>query len=315
LYQRLRLVPDAAAFVQAVDDVLAEHGSRGPNEWDIRSTSWEISPDLVLALVDRMRSSPDDESPDRRHDEVVADRDAVYAKVTAMMADNAEALGAFTLGVRSSAVHMAGRERCKTNMIKVLHEIRMAFRELALRHGLTMSELCMLTDSEVDAFIANPSAWFDTVRAREADYLTLHDIEVPFIVNGELPVPAISDLARKGSSSVARAAVGDVLHGMPGCPGIARGRARVVLDAADPFALEAGDVLIAPITDPAWTPLFVPATAVIVDVGALVSHAVIVSRELGIPCVVSCTDATRKIPNGALVEVNGHTGQITIVSY
>ena len=100
---------------------------------------------------------------------------------------------------------------------------------------------------------------------------------------------------------------------MPGCPGISRGIARVVLDSHDPSALEPGDVLIAPITDPSWTPLFVPASGVIVDVGAPLSHAIIVSRELGIPCVVSVTDATRRIPDGALVEVNGETGVITVI--
>jgi len=101
---------------------------------------------------------------------------------------------------------------------------------------------------------------------------------------------------------------------MSGCPGVARGRARVVLDSHDPTALEPGDVLIAPITDPSWTPLFVPAAGVIVDVGAPLSHAIIVSRELGIPCVVSVTDATRRIPDGALVEVNGDTGTVTVIS-
>jgi pyruvate,water dikinase len=72
-------------------------------------------------------------------------------------------------------------------------------------------------------------------------------------------------------------------------------------------------VLVAPITDPAWTPLFVPAAAVVVDVGAQISHAVIVSRELGIPCVVSVTGATRRIPDGALVEVDGDAGTVTMV--
>jgi pyruvate,water dikinase len=86
-----------------------------------------------------------------------------------------------------------------------------------------------------------------------------------------------------------------------------------VLDPSDPGALEPGDVLIAPITDPAWTPLFVPAAAVVVDVGAQVSHAVIVSRELGIPCVVSVKDATRRIPDGALVDVDGTTGTVTVL--
>jgi pyruvate,water dikinase len=104
-----------------------------------------------------------------------------------------------------------------------------------------------------------------------------------------------------------------VLSGVPGAPGVATGRARVVLDPGDPLALEPGDVLIAPITDPAWTPLFVPAVAVVVNVGAVVSHAIIVSRELGIPCVVSVTDATKRIPDGALVTVDGSTGTVTLI--
>ena len=77
--------------------------------------------------------------------------------------------------------------------------------------------------------------------------------------------------------------------------------------------LEPGEVLVAPITDPAWTPLFLPSAAVVVNVGALMSHAVIVSRELGIPCVVSVEEATSRIPNGALVEVDGTAGTVTIL--
>jgi pyruvate,water dikinase len=86
----------------------------------------------------------------------------------------------------------------------------------------------------------------------------------------------------------------------------------VVLDPADPGALEPGDILIAPMTDPAWTPLFVPAAAVVVDVGAQLSHAVIVSRELGIPCVVSVTGGTLRIPDGAMVTVDGTAGTVTV---
>ncbi len=88
---------------------------------------------------------------------------------------------------------------------------------------------------------------------------------------------------------------------------------RVVTDSHDPTALEPGDVLVAPITDPSWTPLFVPASAVVVDVGAPLSHAIIVSRELGIPCVVSATDATKRIPDGARIQVDGDTGVVTIL--
>jgi pyruvate,water dikinase len=106
---------------------------------------------------------------------------------------------------------------------------------------------------------------------------------------------------------------GDVLIGAAGCAGVVRGRARVILDSSDPTALEPGDILVAPNTDPSWTPLFVPAGGVIVDVGAMNSHAVIVSRELGVPCAVSVVDATKRIPDGAMVELDGGAGTVTIL--
>ena len=79
-------------------------------------------------------------------------------------------------------------------------------------------------------------------------------------------------------------------------------------------ALKPGDILVAPITDPSWTPLFLATAGVIVDVGAVMSHSVIVARDLGIPCAVSVTDATKIIPDGALVELDGDTGTVTILS-
>jgi pyruvate,water dikinase len=119
--------------------------------------------------------------------------------------------------------------------------------------------------------------------------------------------------ARRDAAGEAPLGAGDALAGMPGCPGVIEGIARVVLDSHDPTALEPGDILVAPITDPSWTPLFVPAGGVVVDVGAMLSHAIIVSRELGIPCVVSATDATRRIPDGARIRVDGNTGVVTVL--
>ncbi len=87
----------------------------------------------------------------------------------------------------------------------------------------------------------------------------------------------------------------------------------MILDPSDPGALGVGEILVAPMTDPAWTPLFVAAAGVVVDVGAALSHAIIVSRELGIPCVVSVTGGTSRIPDGAEIEVDGAAGTVTIV--
>ena len=87
----------------------------------------------------------------------------------------------------------------------------------------------------------------------------------------------------------------------------------MVTDPSDPGDLGPGDVLIAPLTDPAWTPLFVPVEAIVVDVGGQMSHAVIVSRELGRPCVVAATDATTRIPDGAMIRVDGKAGTVTVL--
>jgi pyruvate,water dikinase len=102
------------------------------------------------------------------------------------------------------------------------------------------------------------------------------------------------------------------ITGMGVCSGEATGTARVITDPTDPGQLTPGDILVAPITDPAWTPLFLAAAGVVVDVGAQQSHAANVSRELGIPTVVSATEASSTIPDGATVTVNGSTGVVTV---
>ena len=106
--------------------------------------------------------------------------------------------------------------------------------------------------------------------------------------------------------------VGDELVGVPGSPGIVTGTARVITDPSDPKGLEPREILIAPVTDPSWTPLFIPAAGVVVEVGAPLSHSVIVSREFGIPCVTSVHAAVSKIPDGAVISINGSTGVVTI---
>ena len=131
----------------------------------------------------------------------------------------------------------------------------------------------------------------------------------PFIINGD--VPPLSQWSQRGST-VEPAEAGEELVGVPGSPGVVTGRARVVTDPGDPRGLEPGEILVAPITDPSWTPLFIPAAGVVVEVGAPLSHSVIVSREFGIPCVTGILDAVLKITDGAIISINGSTGTVTI---
>ena len=170
----------------------------------------------------------------------------------------------------------------------------------------------MLRKAEFDDFLADPKRVHRTRSVLVASSTASSSARAAVRVRRRTRLPCGVDAPGRDPGR-ARLEPGDSLTGLSGCPGVAEGRARVILDSHDPTALEPGDVLVAPITDPSWTPLFVPACAVVVDVGALQSHAIIVSRELGIPCVVSVTGATKAIPDGARVRVDGSTGTVTVL--
>jgi phosphoenolpyruvate synthase/pyruvate phosphate dikinase len=101
-----------------------------------------------------------------------------------------------------------------------------------------------------------------------------------------------------------------LLTGSSGSPGIARGPARIILDVSEFSKLKAGDILVAPVTNPAWTPLFQRAAAVVVDTGGSASHAAIVAREYGIPAVMGTMNGTKTLKDGQWIQVDGGRGQV-----
>jgi rifampicin phosphotransferase len=305
----------AASFIAAVDTFTYVHGSRGPNEWDPFSWSYESRPLLLLQAIERARHAGDESDPARTVAAGGAERQRLIEHYRGVFAENAEALGTFNAAVHSLGVFMAARERCKSSNIRAIGEVRECFLELgrrAVRNGHLAHErqTFMLVADEVDGFVADPASFRTTLAEREVDYLSLYDLEPPYSIVGT--VPPLGEWSKRGASSASRVQAGDVLTGVAGSPGIATGTARVMLDISDPTALEPGDILIAPSTDPSWTPLFLVAGAVITNIGAVGTHAVIVSRELGIPCVPSIADATSRIPDGATVTVDGSRGTVTI---
>jgi phosphohistidine swiveling domain-containing protein len=308
--------PDGDNFREEFAGFVFKYGARGPNEWEVREPTWEVEPELVLAAIDRMRLSPASSAPAGHNKELADERLRLIDEIAAMVESDPETHGQFLAGCRAAAVFMPGRERTKTNAVKLAQEIRMGLREYGRRmvergHWEKINDFGLLKIDELTATLDDPTAHVVELGERRATMAELAELQEPFVFVGT-PTP-LADYPRRDAAVVDIAGSGDELQGVPGCAGISRGIARVVLDSHDPSALEPGDVLVAPITDPSWTPLFVPASGVIVDVGAPLSHAIIVSRELGIPCVVSVTDATKRIPDGALVEVNGETGVITVI--
>jgi pyruvate,water dikinase len=101
-----------------------------------------------------------------------------------------------------------------------------------------------------------------------------------------------------------------IVSGTPASPGRSTGAVRVIRGPDEFDRLRAGEILVAPLTAPAWTPLFALAAAVVTDVGSPAAHASIIAREYGIPAVVGCGDATARLRDGMIVTVDGSTGNV-----
>jgi pyruvate,water dikinase len=104
------------------------------------------------------------------------------------------------------------------------------------------------------------------------------------------------------------------LTGFAGSPGVVEGTARVILDVRDIGKLEEGEILVAPVTSPSWTPVFGKVAGAVSDIGGIMSHAGIVAREYGMPAVVGTGNATARIKTGDSIRVDGDAGVVTILS-
>ena len=121
----------------------------------------------------------------------------------------------------------------------------------------------------------------------------------------------IPDLIRDDGQAVIRPQ-GDKLIGIGCSPGAVEGIARVLSDLAEADSLKPGEILVAPHTDPGWTPLFLSCKAVVTEIGGFLSHGATVAREYGIPAVANVKGATTMIQTGDLIHVDGAQGLVTI---
>ncbi len=179
--------------------------------------------------------------------------------------------------------------------------------EQALAPALSDEEVKRLADLgvEIERHYGSPQ---DTEWAFDADG-TVWMLQSRPVTTGLADAPGASAVTAPAAESAHPA--GDVLaSGLGAAPGTASGPARVIRSLAGGERLADGEVLVAPMTAPDWVPLLRRAAALVTDTGGMTCHAAIVSRELGIPCVVGTGDATSKLRDGELVTVDGSRGQV-----
>ena len=317
LLDRLRAAGDPAAkrFLARWDAFIDRWGFIGPSVWEFRSPTYRTNPEIPLRMLDRTRRAPDSSSPAARSATLIEERETAIAEIAGRLAGNPEVHGQFMAAARSAGTYLAARERSKMQCTRLFEEVRAPVRELGQRlvkrgQLSRWEDVLLVTDDEADAFVANPAAHAALIAERAVRLEMLKTKEPPFVFEGD--PPPLSAFKDRGSGKVEIAGPGTRLTGIGVSAGRYTGRARVITSLAVDSELEPGEVIVATTTDASWGPLFLAAGAVVVETGSTISHAAIVSRELGIPATVSVADATQRIAEGATITVDGNAGTVVV---
>jgi pyruvate,water dikinase len=312
---KLRQEPAARAFLGHLDAFLATNGHRGVKEFELRSVRWEEDPSAVLGMV---RNYLLIEGDPLAHETKAAEARAGVVRELRERLDRLRLERAF--GFRYRLIEaVAGRWRyflkLRENsrfyhimgLATVRKKILRAETEL-LREGKLKckDDVFFLLFSEIQALRDGSLGWPDVedrIRERRIEHIRLCKMGPPKTIGFELPRPPAAEAGPGGL----------LLRGQSASTGRYEGTARVILDPSIDAELLPGEVLVAPYTDPAWTPLFLTAGAAVVEVGSYLSHAGTVAREFGMPCVVDVAEATVRIRTGDRVAVDGHAGSVRIV--
>jgi phosphohistidine swiveling domain-containing protein len=295
-----------------VEDFLRRHGYHGPREGLLESTVWreDSAPIVELAATYRARRATEDvdQLVVRRRSEQAAAVRRLEQALGPIRSIPARAL------VRFAAHAPMWRETGRASLLRAVDVARAASRivgrDLADAGVLDdPSDVRFLTIDEIARGIRD--SWADLVNQRRSDHAAFDRIELPHVWRGEPPIVRPIVIAPTTRETVVDRWP-DTVAGLGVSSGIAEGTVRVIhdLDEAD---IDEGTVLVCRATDPSWASLFPLAEAVVTDVGSAMSHAAIVCRELGLPCVAGTRNGTTTLRDGMRVRVDGTTGRVEIL--
>ncbi len=223
--------------------------------------------------------------------------------------------------LRNARARVRDRENLRFERTRLFGRVRRIFLEMGA--GLTAEggldqprDVFFLEVEELIGFVEGTTTCTDLrglVRVRATEFEGFADRPAPadrFETYGAVPIGNRFETDAPADDSPEGV---DVLQGLGCCPGVVRGRVRVVTDPRG-VELEAGSILAARRTDPGWIMLFPAAAGVLVEHGSLLSHSAIVARELGVPTIVAIPGLLQRLENGQEIEMDGRTGVVRLIT-
>lgn len=306
-YRERALPPEAQRGLQGF---LRRFGHRAVAEIDLGMPRWSDDPSHLLGVISNyLRLNTDDLDPVTQFKAGEAKAESTIISLTSRAAEHSRLrarLAGWTLRRVRQLVGL--RESPKFLLIVALgamrEQLKAVGKELADRNLIDqVDDVFFLDLGDARRGLAGESLQTLVAERREAYEQELKRRHIPRLL--------LSDGTEPEAVAAEAAQADGALAGSPASTGTVSGRARVVLDPVGAY-LEPGEILVAPSTDPGWTPLFLTAGALVMEMGGSNSHGAVVAREYGIPAVVGVPDATHKIETGQLITVDGAAGLVSI---
>jgi len=315
---KLKVEPEAKEFLEHLNRFLAKNGHRALKELELRSVRWEENPTQILGMI---RNYLLVESDLTEHGKTFAkSRIELEAEIhrklekypferplrlrwrsIRFIANQARYL--VKLRENSRFYHIIAPYIVRKKLLKIEIEL------LSQGKLKCKDDIFFLNLNEIARMQTGQFGWLDVeerIHKRRLEHVRFSKMTPQKTIGIDLPEKQQQD--ERFSED------GTVIPGQSASPGNYEGIAHVILDPSIDTELKPGEILVAPYTDPAWTPLFLTAGAAVVEVGSYLSHAGTVAREYGMPCVVDVAECTKRIQTGDRLNVDGDRGIVMILS-
>lgn len=302
-----------AASRDSLDEAefIRRHGYHGPGEGELATRVWREDPEAVHALVQRYRAKPDSESPHANAFDGLRQRAEAERRLFSSLSPAAAVRARLVLRLARRYIPLRGTG--KVSYLQSLDVLRAAARHI----GAMLVDAGRLADPEDAFYLTIDELTGDVVADARTDLATLLNarrlerrryqaVAIPSAWTGQ-PTPQPT-----GTSDATDDSETGLLSGIGACAGVVEGRAVVVHDPAEADITD-GDILITHTTDPSWVSLMFLSAGLVVDIGGLMSHAAVVARELGIPCVMNTKTGTTVLRTGDIIRVDGDDGTVQVL--
>jgi phosphohistidine swiveling domain-containing protein len=308
---KIAAVEEGEKFLKKWDEFMAQHGHHCRGEMEVFNPRWSETPDYILSTIRNYLGDFGQSDPIQNYRDHIRKREQLTNRCRQQLKNPVKRL-VFNHIVHRAQQGVIFRENWKSEAVRYTAALRSILLELGQRLNnkgifentndiffLKLEEIVPVTRSKPNLDVK------ETITSRRAEYEKNKSITPPMVVIGKFdPDNYTPDVV---NTKV------EVLNGLAVSPGVVTGKARVILKADTDEQVLPGEILVAPFTDPGWIPYFIPAAAIVMDVGGMLSHGSIIAREYGIPAVVNVGPATKVIKTGQTIQVDANKGVVKIL--